>query len=303
MATVTHDLLWRHRGGGDVRAVAGVWVSRAHGRTVTGMRVGMGCVLAAGGAGSTPVGVRGLIHRMAHVVGDRSPLAVVPALVDPPDELSHRGPVRVVRDVRGLRHGAGLHTQHAGAAREHLPHDRLGRRPVQSADLYDSCLDSHDLPTSRFVLLAPYRTGSRLAGARTSPARVLAAHQPGDRVRCLSQLLLALVRVPPDVSGEAVLQVLLEQAESDALQLARCGGDLGQHVDAVLLLIDHPGDAPDLALDAAEPVQVVDLVGAVAGHGPYSLASAHGDVDIALSYPPRVSIDGPPLRRDLASVR
>src|SRR5450756_615583 len=192
---------------------------------MAGMRVGMGCVgtgaamarvpdaggvLAAGGAGSTPVGVRGLIHRMAHVVGDRSPLAVIPALVDPPDELSHRGPVGVVRDVRGLRHGAGLHTQHARAAREHLPHYRFGRRPVQSTDLYDSCLDSHDLSTSRFVLMAPYRAGSRLAGgARTSPARVLAAHQSADRVRCLSQPLLALVRALPDVSGEAGLQVLL----------------------------------------------------------------------------------------------
>ena len=41
-------------------------------------------------------------------------------------------------------------------------------------------------------------------------------------------------------------------------------GDLGQDVDAVFVLIHHPGDPADLALDALEPAQVCLFVGGVA---------------------------------------
>ena len=38
------------------------------------------------------------------------------------------------------------------------------------------------------------------------------------------------------------------------------GGDLGEDVDAVLLLVDHPLQAARLALDATQPPEVVVLL-------------------------------------------
>src|SRR5680860_761913 len=48
-------------------------------------------------------------------------------------------------------------------------------------------------------------------------------------------------------------QVLVQQAERDGLQGLGHGGDLGQDVDAVGLVGDHPLDAPDLTLDPLHP--------------------------------------------------
>ena len=63
---------------------------------------------------------------------------------------------------------------------------------------------------------------------------------------------------------DAVADVLLHQPEADGVQGLGDGGDLGEDVDAVLVLIDHPGDAADLALDPFEPQEVGVLVGGVA---------------------------------------
>ena len=49
------------------------------------------------------------------------------------------------------------------------------------------------------------------------------------------------------------------------------GGDLGEDVDAVDVLVDHPGDAADLALDAAQALEVVVLGVGVAVHGLHAL--------------------------------
>jgi hypothetical protein len=45
--------------------------------------------------------------------------------------------------------------------------------------------------------------------------------------------------------------VFLQQRQGERLQRLGRGGDLGQHVDAVLVVLDHPLQAPDLSLDAA----------------------------------------------------
>ena len=60
--------------------------------------------------------------------------------------------------------------------------------------------------------------------------------------------------------------VVLQQAEADGLKGLGGGGDLGEDVDAVDVLLNHAGDAPNLPLDAAQALEVVLLGSGVAGH-------------------------------------
>jgi hypothetical protein len=46
-----------------------------------------------------------------------------------------------------------------------------------------------------------------------------------------------------------VIQVLVEQTDRDALERASDRGDLGEDVDAIRVVVDHPLEAADLALD------------------------------------------------------
>src|SRR5699024_10481079 len=52
---------------------------------------------------------------------------------------------------------------------------------------------------------------------------------------------------------DAVTHMVVQQAEGDVAQGRVRGTDLGEDVDAVLLLVDHPVNPADLALDALEP--------------------------------------------------
>jgi len=63
---------------------------------------------------------------------------------------------------------------------------------------------------------------------------------------------------------DAVFQVVVEEAERDALKGGGKRGDLGKDVDAVLLFIDHAVQATGLALDALERGKVAVLVADVA---------------------------------------
>ena len=67
-----------------------------------------------------------------------------------------------------------------------------------------------------------------------------------------------------DSAGDTVPQVVVEQLEGDALQGTRRRADLGEHIDAVGVVLDHPLQATNLALDAAEALEVHVLVGGVA---------------------------------------
>src|ERR687889_2545645 len=85
------------------------------------------------------------------------------------------------------------------------------------------------------------------------------ADEAGDRLGGLADLLVGLAA--PRLCGldDAVRHVLLEQAESDPPQRLRHGRDLREDVDAVLLVLDHPLQPAGLALDAAQPLEVVVL--------------------------------------------
>src|SRR6202034_1775350 len=77
--------------------------------------------------------------------------------------------------------------------------------------------------------------------------------------------------------GDAVTEMILQQAERHRLQRPRHRGHLGEDVDAVLVVLDHPLQAPHLALDPAQPHQVVILAGGVSVHsGLRSVPGIHG---------------------------
>ena len=58
-------------------------------------------------------------------------------------------------------------------------------------------------------------------------------------------------------------EVIVEEAEGDALQRPGRGAHLGEHVDAVLIVLDHPLQAADLTLDAPQALEIGVLVGGV----------------------------------------
>src|SRR5690625_2982529 len=94
-----------------------------------------------------------------------------------------------------------------------------------------------------------------------------AANQPSDGVGGLLQLRRLLLTAGPGGLDQAVGHVLIEQAQREGLQRPGGGRDLGEDVDAVLVLLDHLGDPADLSLDAAQPQQVVILLWGVPVHG------------------------------------
>src|SRR3954453_23022793 len=64
-------------------------------------------------------------------------------------------------------------------------------------------------------------------------------------------------------SRDAVAHVLVQDLEGERLERGVDRRDLRQHVDAVAVLVDHPLDAPHLALDAVEALLQRVLVVAV----------------------------------------
>src|SRR5918994_2907091 len=121
-----------------------------------------------------------------------------------------------------------------------------------------------------------------------SPSRL---HEARDRGAGLGELLIGDVAPVCRRLRDAVPQVLLEQAQRHGLERLRGGGDLGEHVDAVLVVLDHLRNAADLALDAAHPLEVGVLVLGVPVHArPLPAPSA--------AYPSGVLRDGGPAERD-----
>src|SRR5262245_28610158 len=83
-----------------------------------------------------------------------------------------------------------------------------------------------------------------------------------------------LVKGRPDAPGvgagsiqQAVPRVASQQTQGDLVQDTRRDADLGEHVDAVAVLLDHPGDAGDLALHHMRPGQVIGLAVVEPGAG------------------------------------
>src|ERR671913_1534780 len=89
--------------------------------------------------------------------------------------------------------------------------------------------------------------GSFRAGTALHPEEAL---DGGGELLYLLVSVLALLYGRPD----AVLYVVLEQDGADLLQRRDDAGDLGQDVDAVVLLVDHPLHTAHLTLDPLKAV-------------------------------------------------
>src|SRR3954454_4046961 len=124
-------------------------------------------------------------------------------------------------------------------------------------------------------------------------------HEAGDGLGGLADLLLGLPAAGARGLDDAVAEMLLEQAEGDRLQGLRHRRDLGEDVDAVLLVLDHALQAAGLALDAAQPLEVlvlaidvavVVLVPSADRDGLHVVPFPRGLCSVALTepYPPRV---------------
>src|SRR5690606_25787443 len=87
------------------------------------------------------------------------------------------------------------------------------------------------------------------------------AHQPVDcGGRFLNLLKCLLVIACSSRIEHAVLEVVVEKSRRNPLNGPRERTNLGEDVDAVLLLIDHARDPPRLPFDAFHALQILRLV-------------------------------------------
>src|SRR5215212_2088820 len=84
-------------------------------------------------------------------------------------------------------------------------------------------------------------------------------HETRDRFGRFLELDLGLRPAGLGRLEHAVAHVLVEQTERDRLESLCHRRDLGEDVDAVLLLLDHALQAAGLALDAPQTLEVVVL--------------------------------------------
>src|SRR4051794_18332805 len=107
------------------------------------------------------------------------------------------------------------------------------------------------------------------------------AHQPADGAHQLVGLVARVVRAAVAVE-HAVARVAVQQAERDLVQRRLDGGDLGQHVDAVAVVLDHARHAADLTLDPGQALVELFLGGGVAarlGHAVQCTTTPEGYLD------------------------
>src|SRR5512133_3614443 len=129
--------------------------------------------------------------------------------------------------------------------------------------------------------MSPLLMAGRIPGGRSG------THQPGDGVGGLGHDRLGIAATGGHPVTDAVAQVPVQQVDRHALEGLVHGADLGQHIDAVGVLVDQPLQAPHLALDPPQPGERPLLVTGVPGHPPPSPARSSS------IYPQRVSPGSP----------
>jgi hypothetical protein len=124
-----------------------------------------------------------------------------------------------------------------------------------------------------------------VSARRTAGRRSLSGlDEPGDRVGRLADLGGRDVAALDRRLGDAVRQVVFQQAQRHRLQRPRRRRHLGQDVDAVLVVLDHLLQAADLALDPAQPLEVPVLARGVSVHAAPSAARSR-DRAATVPYP------------------
>ncbi len=113
------------------------------------------------------------------------------------------------------------------------------------------------------------REGRARLGEGSASGLAVRSYGPDQPGHGLGRLLDLGLRVRPallDGLGHAVAEMVLQQPDSDRLQRTGRCRYLGQHVDAVGVILDHPLQAADLALDTAQPLEVGILILGVSVH-------------------------------------
>ena len=98
------------------------------------------------------------------------------------------------------------------------------------------------------------RVGQAGHGAVSGP------HEARDCLGGFFDLPLGLWAAGSGCIDDAVLEMVVRETHCDAAKSTGHGTDLGEDVDALLLLLDHAVNASRLALDPAQPRQVPVLL-------------------------------------------
>ena len=114
--------------------------------------------------------------------------------------------------------------------------------------------------TSQAMSTAFHRPSPTLA-ITSATRRSAPAHEPPDGGHHLVGAIDALLALG---AHDAMARVVVEQAERDLVERGLDRADLGEHVDAVAVVLDHALDAADLALDAPQALEELVLGGGVA---------------------------------------
>ena len=88
----------------------------------------------------------------------------------------------------------------------------------------------------------------------------LSAQQAFDGGYGFRDLLLTVAMVVFDGMHHAMAKVFIEQTQTHALQRFAHRSDLCEYVDAIRVVVNHPLQSSNLALNAAEPHSVVVLL-------------------------------------------
>ena len=94
-------------------------------------------------------------------------------------------------------------------------------------------------------------TDATAESARTAGSANRSAQRSPDDIDHLVHVLLGLTTLGCGTNTTA--NMVLQDHDPHRVEGRPQGGGLLEDVDAVLLALDHPGDAPHLAFDAAEP--------------------------------------------------
>src|SRR3954452_19361398 len=135
------------------------------------------------------------------------------------------------------------------------------------------------------------RTGSGVAVVGSAVAVPATSARPGEPLDGGHQLVDLLVDLRAAVSdriANAVIGVIGKQLERHPVKRPLDRGDLGEHVDAVRLLVDHAPQPADLALDPREALGQCVLVVDVAGFR----GALHADHYTRQGYPLALRTEG-----------
>ena len=205
----------------------------------------------------------------ALVVGDRRPYVAALVTLDEPEiakwaadnGIADTDPASLAADERVI---ALVQEIVDGANRDRSRYEQIKRFAILPRDFSMDAGRGHADAEAQ----APRRPGS-LRGRDRAPVRHGLARLR-EAVHRREQLLRALGRqlvVPGrDRPGDAVVDVVVEELEGEALEGGSNGADLRQHVDAVTVVLDHPLDASHLPLDPVQPLHHRGLVVAVLHH-------------------------------------